>query len=129
MKVARSDQHEVAGAAVGRELLDVIAMTAQDLFDHRGRAVSSAYPDNFRRRAGDDAALVKICILRDDDEPMCFRVVPHRFVQGTTQVDRLDVRRSLIQVRKEINEPRGEILVEKQPHAFDISWRCSRSAA
>jgi len=81
----RSDQHEVADVAVGGELLYLVAMPAQDFLDRRRRAVSPAYPDDLRRRAGDDAALMEIRILGDDDEPALFRVAPHRFVQGAIQ--------------------------------------------
>jgi hypothetical protein len=124
-----SDQYEIADGTIGEELMYVVMVTTQDLLNHHRRAVPSAYPDDLWRHACDDAALVEIRVLGNDDESVLFRVVLYDLIRSAIQAGRLNVHRSRIGIQQQINESGGKILVETHPHAFDTSWWRSRSAA
>ena len=123
------DKNEITDFALSGELLDVFAMAAQNLLNHRRGAIPATYPDYLGRRSHEHAALVEVRVFGDDNQTVLAGVVPHLCVGRAVQPNRLNVSGTGVSVRQQVNKPRRQVLVEEQPHAFDAScWR-SRSAA
>ena len=80
--------------------------------------------------APDEAPLPEVGVLRDDAQPSLRSEAPHRLVVCAREADIPDMGRLWVKVLERVDEVRGEVLVEQQPHAggADASFR-SRSAA
>jgi len=115
---------------VGRKLNEIIPPQAEKLLNSGSRAIPATDPDHFRWVSKEEASLVKVCVLGDDDKAFLDSVLPHRFVARLGQADVSHVLRSWILLLKRVEQTMREILIEEQFHraGSETSLR-SRSAA
>ena len=91
--------------------------------------ISGTNPNDFRRRARENAALLRIRILRDDGETVAFGILPYRGIVCATQSTLVNMGRAWIKIGQLIDQARRKIFVEEKLQAFSISDLRSRSAA
>ena len=93
------------------------------------RAISVTNPNDFRRGARENAALLKIRILRDDGETIAFGILPYRGIVCAAQSTLMNMGRAWIKIEQLVDQARRKIFVEEKLQAFSISDLRSRSAA
>jgi hypothetical protein len=51
-------------------------MIAQSVFDGMSWLIAAPQPDDFRRRTKEGRHIGEICVLRNENEIVCFRIFP-----------------------------------------------------
>lgn len=123
------EQNQEFGSLLLPEPDDLFCVISKNRSDLRSRTIPAANPHDARCRSGDLAAFLEIRILGNDDEAVFLGVIPYGLVVSPIEPGDLHMRRSGKQVREEIDQPRGEVLVEKEFHALAVNCIRSRSAA
>ena len=105
-------------------------MSTQGRFDLCRGAVAESYPDDLRRGAVHEAALVEIGVLRNDQEAVSHGICPDGVIVGAGQPDVTHMGGVGEDLGQRLYETRRQILVEEELHTggTDASLR-SRSAA
>lgn len=93
------------------------------------RGVPAFQPDDLRRVAIQQTALVEIGILRDDHKSIFLGVLPDRLIVGALHTEEAHLRRAGIKLRQRGHQTIRKILVEKELQARWLMSLCSRSAA
>ncbi len=105
----------------------VFAQNGLDIFR---LAVSPLDPDHFRRVSIEEAALVKISVLRHDGQAVLGGIIPDGLIISSVQVDLSYMDRFRVQICNCLHQVGREVLVKQKFHfrEADTSFR-SRSAA
>lgn len=86
---------------------------AQELFNRTGRRVAAADPDDFGRRAKEEAALMEVRIFGHDGESVLGGIVPHGFIRHCAEPHVAHVAGLRILPLQRLYQPMGQILIEE----------------
>ena len=75
------------------------------------------------------AYVLKIGVLRNNGEAVVFRILPNGGIIRTSQSAGMDVSGTCIKIGQGFRQTRGQVFVEEEFHAFEMSALRSRSAA
>jgi len=92
------------------ELLNVGIADFENLLDCFRPAIPAADPDDFGRRPKQQAALVKIRILGNNDEALLSGEIPNRVISRILEPVHTDVRGIRVERRESLHESIGQVL-------------------
>ena len=112
-----------------RERLDPLVLGLKQGHDLGRASVAHIEPDDFRRKAFDEAALSKVGVLLSHHEMVSLCVLPNLSIWRRPQTDVTDVRTAWTLGTQGRDKRRTQIRVEENLHATEFDKRRSRAAA
>jgi hypothetical protein len=76
----RLEERHHANNYIFSKSFNIRVMMSQHCFNSRGLAISTSYPDYFRRKPKQHTQVAEICILRDDQKVFTTRMFPNLFI-------------------------------------------------